>query len=150
MGDDSLQGAGLGLDSHIVCRAQWLPLLQTEVFLSIRPQSGIHLFNIQSNTLQSAWPCTSAPPPVLFGRRSVCDVYSSRKRWRVCEPRTGFLCDCQRVSAPSSPLSSKLKPSLCSRLWVFFLFVCFFAHWVFIINVNKLEGHPLSSLSSHL
>ena len=36
-----------------------------------------------------------------------------------------FLCDCQRVSAPSSPLSSKLRPSLCPRL-LFFFFSCLF------------------------
>lgn len=34
--------------------------LLTKVFLLIHLQSGIHLFNIQSNTLQLAQPCLSA------------------------------------------------------------------------------------------
>lgn len=66
------------------------------------------------------------------------DVFVSREQV--------FLSNCQRVHAPSSPLSSKLRPSLCSRLCIFFSF----AHWVFIINVNNWKDTHCSSLSSHL
>lgn len=59
-----------------------------------------------------------------------------------------------RVSASSSPLSNKLRlqskvATLSAQGFVVFPIICF-AHWVFIINVNKLEGHPLFSLPSLL
>ena len=168
--------------------------LFAKVFLLIHLQSGIHLFNIQSNTLQLAQPCLSTHSPAcssgcfvqLWARQTerecVCasaecahegmmkPVCASVYSWRegdtcVCAPvsvlnvcvhtANRFLCDCQRVPAPSSPLSNKLRlqskvaiPS--AQGFVVFFPVTRFAHWVFIINVNKLEGHPLFSLSSHL
>lgn len=70
----------------------------------------------------------------------------------ACTATNGFLCDCQRAAAPSSPLSNKLGPR--SKVVSSLSFVVFpltrFAHQVFIININKSAGHPLFSLPSHL
>lgn len=62
MGNDSLTLAeAWALVEILYCLLSTVTAsLFTKVFLLIHRQSGIHLFNIQSNTLQLAQPCLSA------------------------------------------------------------------------------------------
>lgn len=95
--------------------------LFTKVLLLIHWQSGMHLFNIQSNTLQLAWPWASAClPACLF----VCFLSSMSRRqtWMYSRGRDGaLLCTLEEtvtflqigfcviaIHAPSSWASTKL------------------------------------------
>lgn len=67
--------------------------LLTKVFLLIHQQSGIHLFNIQSNTLQLAQPCLSVSQPAYS---SGCFVQLWPQKSGVCMcVRPVCLCSCE-------------------------------------------------------
>lgn len=162
-----LRRHGPWLTIFIVCWVRLHPPF-AEVFLLIYLQSGIHLFNIQSNTLQLAQPCLSDRLLLrLFCSaistqdvRGACSCSCEHDEPCLCNHEDGecvFTCwcvitlahvqigFCVAAKSPCSiqPIEQQIKAAKqcsCSlRSRLYCLF--YFAHQGFMINGNKLDKH---------